>query len=97
MVQYLSNNLYIFFIFALSMDEDVIEVYYHNDIKFLCQDLANIILGCSWYISESKRHDLVLEVAIAGPEGRLLFVSFLNPHWMIGISQINLDEPSSLI
>ena len=35
-------------------------------------------------------------MAIAGPEGHLLFVSFLNFHLIVGIGQVELDELLSL-
>ena len=80
---------------TFSIDEDVIEVHYHKNVEFLCQDLVEIALERDWCISQSKRHDLILEVAIAGPESRFTFISFLNPHLMVEIGQIELGEPSS--
>ena len=71
--------------FVLSRDKDVIKAHYHETIKFFCQDLIDVALKHSWYINQFKKHDLVLKVAIAGFEGRLLFISFSDPHLMVGI------------
>ncbi len=80
---------------ALSVDEDVIEIHYYEDIELLGQDLVEVTPKRGRCVGQSERHDLVLEMAIAGPEGRLPFVAFLDPHLMVGIGQIELSEPSS--
>ena len=73
------------FAFAFGLDEDVIEVYYHKNIELFYQDLVDIALKHDRYVSQSKRHYLVLKIAIAGPESRFSFVSFPNPYLMVGI------------
>ena len=73
------------FAFALGIDEDVIEVHYYKNVKLFCQDFINIALKRGRCINQFKRHHLILEIAIAGPESRLPFVSFLNSHLMVGI------------
>ena len=73
------------FTLALSVNEDVIKVHYYKNVKLFWQDLVDIALECSWSVCQSKRHDLVLNVVIASPKGRFLFVSFLNPHSMVDI------------
>ncbi len=83
------------FALALSVDEDFIEIHYYEDVELLDQDLVDVTLKRGRCVGQSERHDLVLEMAIAGPEGRLLFVAFPNPHSMVGIGQIELGEPSS--
>ncbi len=90
-----SNGLYIFFALALGVDEDVIEVYYHKKIELLCQDLVDVTLKRGWCVGQSKRHDLIFEMAIAGPESRLPFIAFRDPHLMVGIGQIELSETSN--
>ncbi len=82
----LLDYLHMLFAFAFSVNEDIIEVYYHKNVEFLYQDLINIALECNWYISQFKRHDLILEVAMVGLEGHLSFVAFSDPDLMIGIS-----------
>ena len=84
-----------FFAFALSIDKDVIQVYYHKNVELFCQNLIDINLKYGWYVSQSKRHNLVLKVAIVGLESCLPFVFFSNSHLMVGISQIKLGKPLS--
>ncbi len=95
MVQHLSDSLYMLFTLILGVDEDVIKVHYHEDVELLCQDLVDIALEYGRYAGQSKRHYLVLEMAIAGLESRLPFVSFPNPDLMVGIGQIKLGETSN--
>ncbi len=85
----------ILFGLALSVDEDVIEIHYYKDVELLGQDLVDVTLKHGQCINQSERHDLVLKIAIAGPEGRFPFVAFPDPHSMVGIGQIELGEPSS--
>ncbi len=97
LVQHLSNGLYVLFALVLSVDEDVIKVHYHENIELLCQDLVDITLKRGRSIGQSKRHNLIFEITITGPESRLLFVAFPDPHLMVGIAQIQLGEISSPI
>ncbi len=83
------------FALALSVDENIIEIYYYEDVELLGQDLVDVTLKRGRCIDQSKRYDLVLEMAVAGPEGRLLFVAFPDPHSMVGVGQIKLGETSS--
>ncbi len=83
------------FALALSVDENIIEIYYYEDVELLGKDLVDVTLKRGRCIGQSETYDLVLEMAIAGPEGHLLFVAFPDPHLMVGIGQIELGEPSS--
>ncbi len=80
------------FALVLSIDEDVIKIHYYEDVKLFGQNLIDITLKRGRYVGQSERHDLVLEMAVAGVEGRLPFVTFPDPHLMIGIGQIELGE-----
>ncbi len=73
------------FSFAFGVDVDVIEIYNHKNVKLLCQNLVDIAVESGRCIGQSKRHYLVLEMAIAGSEGCLLFIVFSDPHLMVGI------------
>ncbi len=84
------------FALALSIDEDVIEIYYYKDVELLGQDLVDVTLKHGQCVGQFERYDLVLEKVVAGPEGRFPFVTFPDPHSMVGIGQINLGEPLSL-
>ena len=92
MLKHLSNSLYVFFALVFGIDEDVIEIDYYENIEFLCQDLVNIILERGWSVSLSKKYDLVIEVAIAGPEDCFLFITLFNFHPMVDIGQIERDK-----
>ena len=80
------------FALALSVNKNVIKVYYYDNVKFFCENLVDITLKRGWYVGQSKRYDLVFEVAIASLESRLPFVFFPNLHLMIGIGQIELGK-----
>ncbi len=95
LVQHLSNGLYVLFAFVLGVDEDVIEIHYNKNVDLFCQDLVDITLKRGRRVGQSKRHDLIFKVTIAGFEGRLLFVAFPDPHSMVGIGQIKLSKTSS--
>ena len=84
-----------FFAFAPSVNKDVIKIYYPKNVKLFCQYLVDIILKCEWCINQSKKHNPVLEMAIARFEGLFSFVSFFNSHLVIGIGLIKLGEPLS--
>ncbi len=83
------------FAFAFGVDEDIIKVYYHKNVELLCQNLVDVALEHGRCVSQSKRHHLVPEMAIVGPEGRLLFSVFPDFYSIIGIGQIELGETSS--
>ncbi len=83
------------FALVLGVDEDVIEVHYYENVEFVCQDLVDITLKRDQRVGQFKRHDLIYNVTIAGPEGRLLFIVFPDLHSMVGIGQIELGETSS--
>ncbi len=68
------------FALTLSVDEDVIEIHYYKDVELLGQNLIDVTLKRGRCIGQSKRHDLVLEMAVAGPESRLSFVAFPDTH-----------------
>ncbi len=95
MVQHPSNSLDVLSALILSIDEDVIEIHYHKNVELLGQDLVDITLKRGRCVGQSERHDLVLEMAIAGPEGHFSFIAFFDPHLMVGIGQIELGETSS--
>ncbi len=83
------------FALALSVDEDVIEIHYYEDVKLFGQDLVDVTLKRGRCINQSEKHDLVLEMVVAGSEGRLPFITFPDPYSMVGIGQIELGELSS--
>ncbi len=85
LLQHLLNGLYMLFSFVFGVDEDVIKVYYHKNVKLLCQDPIDVTLESSWYGGQSKRHYLVLEMSITGLESYLPFIVFSDPYPMVDI------------
>ncbi len=85
----------VLFSLAFSVDEDIVEIHYYKDVELFAQNLVDIALKRGRCIGQSERHDLVLEMAIAGPESRLPFVAFPDPHSMVGIGLIELGETPS--
>ncbi len=83
------------FALALSIDEDVIEIHYHKNVKLLGQNLVDVALKRGRCVGQSERHDLILEMSIMGPESRLSFLAFPDPHSMVSIGQIELGKNSS--
>ncbi len=83
------------FALTLSIDEDVIEIHYYKDVELFGQDFVNVTLKRSWCVGQSEKHNLVLEMAVTGPEGRLPFIAFPDSYSMVGIGQIKLGEPLS--
>ncbi len=95
LVQHLLNGLYMLFAFVFGVDEDVIEVHYDKNVKLLCQDLVDITLKYGRCVNQSKRHDLIFKMTIAGPEDRFLFIAFPDLYLMVGIGQIKQGEKLS--
>ena len=96
LIQHPPNGLDVLFAFTLTEDENVIKIHYHENVKLFGQDLIDVALKRGRCVGQSKRHNLVLEMVIAGLKGRLPFIVFLDPHLILGIGQIKLGELSSL-
>ncbi len=93
LLEYPSHCLNVELSWILSIDQDVVQVHYNEDIKLLIENFVDIALKTGGCIGKAEGHYLVLEVAVSGAKGRLLFVTFSNPHLMIGTSQIQLGKP----
>ena len=76
----------------LGIDQYVIQVYNNKDIQLFSQNLVNVSLEGSRSIRKAKRHNLVFEVSVSGPENCLPFITFTNSHPIIGIDEIQLGE-----
>ncbi len=72
----------------LSIDQDKIYVDYNKDIKLLSKDLVDIVLKTGGCIRKTKKHYLVLKVALSGMEGRLPLVAFSDFYLIIGTGKI---------
>ncbi len=80
----------------LSIDQHVIQVHYNEDIKLFSENFVDIALKTGACVGKVEGHYLVLEVAVSGAKSRFPFVTFSNPHLMIGTSQIQLGKPFGL-
>ena len=78
--------------YFLNIDQNVIQIHYNKDVKLFSKDLSNVILKIGRSIGESKKHDLVLEMAISDTKGSLPFMTFSNPYLVIGISEVELGN-----
>lgn len=47
------------------IDQNLIKVYYYNNIEVLYKNLIDIALMSNKCIKQSKKHDLVLKIAIS--------------------------------
>ncbi len=82
----------LFWIF--SIDQNVVQIHYNEDIKLFSKNFVDIVLKIGGCIGKVKGYYLVLEVVVSSAKSRLLFVTFLNLHLMIGTSQV---QPGKLL
>ena len=73
------------FSFVFSIDENIIKVYYYKKIELFYQNFVDIVLEHSWYIDQSKKHHLILKIAVTDLEGYFLFISFFDLYLIISI------------
>ena len=85
------------FVFAFGVDEDVIKVHYHKNVKLFCQNLIDVVLKHGQCIDQSKKYHLVLKMAIASFESHFSLIAFPNTFSIVGIGPIKLGEMSSQI
>lgn len=63
----------------------------------LCNNrFIDIVLKTGRSIRKSKKHNLILKMAIPSLEDGLLFITFLNSHLIISISQVQLSKTFDL-
>lgn len=79
----------------INLNKNIIQIHNNKNVKFLGKDFVNIFLEACQSICQSKKNDLVFDVAIPNLECCLLFISFANFYLMISISKIELDKLSS--
>ena len=81
----LIDSFDIFFSLVFGINEDVIKVYYHKNVKLFYWNLIDIVFEYNRYICQSKRYHLVLEMAVAGPKSHLLFIVLFYSYLIISI------------
>ena len=70
------------------IDKNIIQIYNDKDIELLSKNLIDIVLEAFQCISQTERHYLVLKMTLSSLEGCFSFVTFFDPHLVIGTSQI---------
>lgn len=80
----------------LSIDQDIIQIQYHRDVKFLGGDFVEVSLEASWCIKQIKRHNLVFKVSVSDTKDYFPVISFSNSHQMINIIEIQLGKTLGL-
>lgn len=97
LIQNLIYGLYIWLAEVFDIDQDILQVYNHKNIKLLGKNIIDITLQASRSIRESKKYELVLKVAMLSPKIYLLSIAFINSHLIISTSQFQLSEMFGLI
>ena len=72
------------------IDKNIIQINNEKDIELLSQDFIDIALEASWHVGQTKRHYLILKMTVSSLKSRLLFVTFFDPHLVMGTNQIQL-------
>ena len=81
------------FALIFGIDEDIIQIYNDKDIELFRKDIIDISLECCQSNSQSKKHYLIFEVTISGPENSLPLISFANSHPVMGTGEVELGKP----
>ena len=81
------------FAFIFGLDEDIIQIHNDEDIKLFREDFIDVALECYRSVGQSKRHYLIFEIAVSGPESSFPLISFTNSHPVIGTSEVELGKP----
>ena len=76
----------------IGVNEDVIQIHNNKDVEFLNNDLVDISLKACWCVHQTKRHHLVLEVAISSLECSVPLVPFVDSHLIVGTDVVELGE-----
>ena len=82
-------NVFDVVLHIVQVDQDVIEVYYHADIKHICEDQVNKSLESGWGIGEAKGHHLPFIGAIVSLEGSFPLITLGNANQMVSMPKIN--------
>lgn len=76
----------------LSINKDIIKIYYNRNIKLLHKNLIDIILKASWNVRSAKKYKLVSEITVSNINDSLLFIIFSNSHLIICTIEIYPDK-----
>ena len=84
-------NMFDVVLHVVRIDQDVVKVYYHADIEFICKDQVDKSLEGSQGIGETKRHHLPLIGTIASVEGSFPLIALGNVNQMVCMSKIDFS------
>ena len=84
------------FSLIFGVDDDIIQIYNNKDIKLFRKDLIDVALECCRSISQSKKHHLIFEMTVSGPESSLSLISFANSHPVICTGKVKLGKSPRL-
>ena len=76
----------------LGENENVVQINKNKLVYHISQDIVHQGLEDGWRVREAERHDEVLPGPRRCVEGRLPFVTFLNPHKVLGIPEVQLGK-----
>ena len=91
------NNIDVRFAWVFDVDEDVIKVNNDKDINFFGQDLVIVALEADRCVGQSKRHYLVLKVAVLSLESRFPFITLFYPYSIVSTCEVELRKLFCLI
>ncbi|KIM67393.1 hypothetical protein SCLCIDRAFT_108217, partial [Scleroderma citrinum Foug A] len=66
-------------------------VYYHADIKHICEDRVDKLLEGSWGIGEAERHHLPFIGAVASAEGGFPLITLGDANQMVCMPKIDFS------
>ena len=73
-------------------DKDIIKVDYIEGVNITIEHIVNIGLEGNGGVSQAKRYDKILIIAISRTKGRFLLVTFPYPYSIVGISEVDFRE-----
>lgn len=84
-------------IYFIDINQNVIQIDNHNDVKHLGQKFIDIALETCWCIKQAKEHYLVLQMTVSNLKFCLSLICFANSHSMVNSGYIRLRKMFSLI
>ena len=88
----LLDGFYVTLAGVFGINQDIIKVHNDQNIKFFRWDFVNIALEAGGGVEMTKKHDLVLEIAVSRLEDCFPLVAFSNSHLMICVCQVQLSK-----
>ena len=80
---------------VFNINQNVIKVHNNENIKFFYQNFIDVVLEAGGGVRKTKKHNLVLEIAVPYLEDCFLLVTLLSFHPIICIYQVQLSKTLS--